>query len=141
MFGIDDAVTAGLGILGKVIDRAFPDPVEKAKAQAALAQMQQAGELEEMRVRMSAILAEASSGDKWTSRARPSLFYVMYVLILFSIPMGILSAFDAAIASRIGQGMNSYLSAIPDGLWVLMTSGFLGYSAARTIEKVKSMPK
>jgi hypothetical protein len=31
---------------------------------------------------MAAVLAEAESPDPWTSRARPSFLYVMYVLLL-----------------------------------------------------------
>lgn len=31
MFGIDDAISAGLKVVGQVIDRAWPDPAEAAK--------------------------------------------------------------------------------------------------------------
>ena len=141
MFGIDDAVNTGLQVLGKVIDRAFPDPAEKARAQAALEQMRQAGELDDMRVRMGAILAEAQSVDPYTSRARPSLFYCMYLLILWSIPMGIVAAVSPNTAGAIGAGMQAYLGAIPDGLWTLFISGFLGYSGLRTWEKTKGVTK
>ena len=37
---------------------------------------------------MSAIVAEANSSDPWTSRARPSFLYLIYVLLLFAVPMG-----------------------------------------------------
>lgn len=53
---------------------------------------------------MKAIIAEAQSRDPWTSRARPSFMYVMYVLILFSIPRGAISVVDAAAARAIGEG-------------------------------------
>ena len=76
----------------KLIDRLIPDKEAAAKAKLELLAMQQQGELKELEVRMSAILAEAQSADPWTSRARPSFLYVVYLLILFAIPMGFLSA-------------------------------------------------
>ena len=36
---------------------------------------------------MQAIVAEAQSADPRTSRARPSFLYVMYALLIWSIPM------------------------------------------------------
>ena len=43
---------------------------------------------------MQAIVAEAQSTDPWTSRARPSFLYMMYALILWAIPMGLIAAAD-----------------------------------------------
>ena len=60
-----------IGIGGKLIDKMFPDPEQKAKAQLELIQMQQAGELEEVKTQLSAIISESQSSDPWTSRARP----------------------------------------------------------------------
>ena len=60
-----------IGIGGKLIDKMFPDPEQKAKAQLELVQMQQAGELEELKTELSAIISESQSADPWTSRARP----------------------------------------------------------------------
>lgn len=66
-------ITTGiLEIGGKLIDKILPNPEAKAAAQLELLKLQQSGELKEMEVSMSAILAEANSHDKWTSRARPS---------------------------------------------------------------------
>ena len=77
---------------GKLIDKLIPDPAAKAKAQFDLLQLQQQGEFKDEENRFSAIIAEAKSEDKWTSRARPSFLYVVYVLLLASLPMGLLSA-------------------------------------------------
>lgn len=129
--------TALVGITGKVIDKIFPDPVEAAKAKAELAQMQQAGELKELETRMSAILAEANSNDPWTSRARPSFLYVVYLVILAAIPMGILHAFNPALATGIAEGFKAWLNAIPEDMWMLFGMGYLGYTGARTLDKRK----
>ena len=122
---------------GKLLDKFFPDPAERAQKQLELLQMQQTGELKELETRMSAILAEASSTDPWTSRARPSFLYVIYVMILMSIPMGVLSAFEPQMADAIASGMQKWLAAIPEDLYVLFGVGYVGYSGARMLEKRK----
>lgn len=124
-----------LDVGGKLIDKIWPDPAEREKAKAQLLQMQQNGELKELETRMSAILAEAQSKDPWTSRARPSFMYVMYAMILASIPMGILHAFDPAMAVNIAEGMKAWLSAIPQEMWMLFGVGYTGYAWARTKDK------
>ncbi len=124
-----------LDIGGKLIDRVFPDPEQAAKARAELVTLQQRGELKELETRMSAILAEANSSDPWTSRARPSFMYVIYLMILASIPMGILHAVDPQAAVSIAEGMKAWLAAIPDSLWTLFGVGYVGYAGARSWDK------
>jgi len=130
---------SGLGSVfdfgGKLLDKLFPDPKEKAAAQAKLMALQQTGDLKELEIRMSAIIAEAQSADPWTSRARPTFMYVIYLMILASIPMGILAAFAPQQASAIAAGMQAWLAAIPDGLWATFGIGYTGYSVARSIDK------
>lgn len=124
-----------LDVGGKLIDKIWPDPAEREKAKAQLLQMQQNGELKELETRMSAILAEAQSSDPWTSRARPSFMYVMYAMILASIPMGVLHAFDPSMAVNIADGMKAWLSAIPQEMWMLFGVGYTGYAWARSKDK------
>ncbi|WP_421921609.1 holin family protein [Marinobacter salarius] len=124
-----------LDVGGKLIDKIWPDPAEREKAKAQLLEMQQRGELKELETRMSAILAEAQSKDPWTSRARPSFLYVMYAMILASIPMGVLHAFDPSLAVGIADGMKAWLSAIPQEMWVLFGVGYTGYTYARSKDK------
>jgi len=128
-------------LLSKGIDRIFPDKVEREKAKLALLQAQQAGELQELEISMSAILEEARSADPWTSRARPSFMYVMYTLILASIPMGVLFAVSPETSAGIAQGFQLWLGAIPDDMWWLFGAGYLGYTGARTFEKKKGVAK
>jgi hypothetical protein len=129
--------TAAVGVIGKVIDKVFPDPVQAAIAKAELVKLQQDGELKELEIRMSAIIAEAQSQDPWTSRARPSFLYVMYALILAAIPMGVLHAYNPELAVSIATGLKAWLEALPEELWWLFGAGYLGYTAARTIDKPK----
>lgn len=132
-----DPLTIGavLGVGEKLIDKFLPDPEAKAKAKAELFEMQQRGELEELETRMSAILAEARSSDPWTSRARPSFLYVVYAMILASIPMGVLHAFAPDVAVNVATGMKHWLAAIPEEMWWLFGVGYTGYTAARSADK------
>ena len=131
MFAIDTLLETGLKILDKVI----PDPEAKAKAQLDLLRLQQEGEFKELEMRMNAILAEAQSQDKWTSRARPSFMYVFYVLILWSIVMGFLYVISPETAANFTIGFKQWLGAIPSDLYMLFGMGYLGYTSARSYDK------
>lgn len=126
---------------GKIIDKIFPDPAQRDAAKLELLKAQQAGALQEMQIQMSAILAEAQSADPWTSRARPSFLYVVYVLILASIPMGFLYAWNPETAAAITNGMKDWLAAIPKDLIELFQWVMLGYIGGRSLEKVKGATK
>lgn len=124
-----------LEVGSRIIDRVFPDPAQRAQAQMELLKMQREGELEEMRVALSAILAEAQSADPWTSRARPSFLYVMYVLLLAAIPVGLAQVISPASVTTFTAGVTGWLNAIPDQLWWLFGAGYLGYTGSRMLEK------
>jgi len=128
---IGDIIKLGSTILDKI----FPDKEEAEKAKIRLLELQEAGELKELDASMNNIIAEAKSADKWTSRARPSFMYVMYAMILMSLPMGILHAYNPQLASSIALGLREWLAALPDQMWWLFGVGYLGYGAARTIDK------
>ena len=134
-------VTGVFAIGTKLIDKLIPDPEAKAKAQLELLRMQQVGELEEMKVQLSAIIAEAQSPDKWTSRARPSFLYVVYILLLAAIPMGVLYAFSPNTAQAITAGFKAWLEAIPEPITELFMWVMLGYVGARSLEKYKGKVK
>jgi len=131
MFLLDEILDIGKTVLDKFI----PDANVREEAKKALTQAALDGELKPLELRMSAILAEAKSADPWTSRARPTFLYVIYLMILFSVPMGILSVFDAGAAEQVGRGAQTWLGAIPGDLWALFGAGYLGYAASRTVDK------
>jgi len=69
------------------------------------------------------IRAEATSGDKYTSRARPSFIYLMLAILAanyIAFPMAGLKPIE-----------------YPDALFWLFGSCMLGYTGARTWEKVQ----
>jgi len=138
-----DPITIGAitTIGGKLIDSIFTKPEDKAKAKARLLLLEQQGKLDEAKTQLSAIIAEASSKDKWTSRARPSFLYVVYILLLWSIPMGVLTAIDPVMADNFTAGFKAWLSAIPDNIITLFGTVMLGYIGGRSWEKVKGAAK
>lgn len=124
-----------LEIGGKLLEKLFPDPEQRAKHQLDLLTLQQNGQLRELEVRMSAILAEAQSADPWTSRARPLFLYVVYIIILMSIPMGIVTVIHPGSAGEFIAGFKAWLNAIPEDMWWLFGAGYLGYTGARSYDK------
>lgn len=139
--GIDDAVAGVSNLLNSAINKIWPDPADKAKAEAITMAAAADATISTMRTQMSLALAEAQSGDKWTSRARPSFMYVMYAMILWSIPMGFLAAWKPELATAIALGMRSWLAAVPDMLWQVFGWCFGAYAAGRSGEKIMSMIK
>ena len=128
-----------IGPLASIIDRVIPDKAARERAKIELLKLEGSQELEGLRARLSAILAEAQSPDPWTSRARPSFLYVMYAIILWSLPMGLIAAFRPEAARDIAAGMNAYLNGLPEPLYALFGTGYLGYTAARQWGKIKGV--
>ena len=69
--------------------------------------------------------------DPWNSRSRATFLYVMYVLLLGAIPVGLIGAVRPAAAAAIAAAMRAYLDAIPEPLYALFGTGYLGYTVAR----------
>lgn len=129
-------IIGGLLEMGlKIFDKVLPDAEAKAKAQAELIRLQQAGEFKELEERMGAIKAEAASSDPWTSRARPTFLYVIYIMLLSAIPIGVLFVFFPGEVERGIQGFKLWLEAIPQELYMLFGAGYLGYAHYRTADK------
>lgn len=130
-----------IGPIAGLIDKIIPDPKARDAAKLELIKLEGTQEMEAVRTQLSAIVAEAQSVDPWTSRARPSFLYVMYALLLWAIPMGLIGAVQPEMAKGIANGMNAYLAGIPEPLYALFGTGYLGYTAARQWGKIKGVEK
>ena len=130
-----------IGPITSIIDKIIPDKEARAKAKLELLKLEGTQEMDLLQARLQAIVAEANSQDPWTSRARPSFLYIMYIMILWALPMGVLAAFNPAAAIDIAQGMNAYLIGLPEPLYALFGTGYLGYTAARQWGKTKGTDK
>ena len=87
-----DIIGGIVGPIAGLIDKIIPDPKARDEAKLKLLELQGSQEMDLMKTQISAIVAEAQSTDPWTSRARPSFLYVMYTLLLWAIPMGLIGA-------------------------------------------------
>ncbi len=130
-----------IGPIASLIDKIIPDPKARDAAKIELIKLQGGQEMETLRTQLSAILAEAQSTDPWTSRARPSFLYVIYATILWAIPMGLIAAVRPEAAANIASGMNAYLNGLPEPLYALFGTGYLGYTAARSWGKSRGIEK
>jgi uncharacterized membrane protein (DUF106 family) len=118
-----------LGIGMKVLDKFFPDPEQKAKAQLELMQMQQNGEL----AKMQADMAEQQeltkrhtadmASDSWLSKnIRPLMLICLFsAYTVFSIA----SVFDY-------EAKTAYIELL--GQWGMLAFGF--YFGSRGAEKI-----
>lgn len=119
-----------------IIDEFHLSPEKKAEFQAAVdanagalaqKQIEYQEKLEdsyqtELNTASANIRAEASSGDKYTSRARPSFLYAMLAIL---------------IANYIAFPLLGRAALVfPDALFWLFGSCMLGYTGARTWEKL-----
>ena len=128
MLGIDTILNIGM----KLVDKFFPNPEDKAKAQLELLQMQQNGELaqinadiaeqQELTKRQQADMAS----DSWLSKnIRP--------LTLIAILGGY---FTFAMMSAFGMEANqNYVTLL--GNWGMLVMSF--YFGGRTLEKIMDM--
>ena len=130
-----------IGPLASIIDKVIPDKEAREKAKVELIRLEGTQEMAIVQARLAAIVAEAQSPDPWTSRARPSFLYVMYVMILFSLPMGLIACFNPAAAQQIGSGITAYLNGLPEPLYALFGTGYLGYTVARQWGKVNGVDR
>jgi len=121
-----------LDIGGKLIDKFFPDPEQKAKAQLELLQMQQNGELaqiaadtaeqQELTKRQQADMASDSTLSK---NIRPlTLIFILAVYTFF------------AFMSMLGhETRGAYVELL--GQWGMLIMSF--YFGGRTLEKIMDM--
>ncbi len=65
----------------------------------------------------------------------------MYALLLWSIPMGIVAGWRPDVARAMIGGMAAYLGGLPEPLYALFGTGYLGYTAARAWGKAKGVER
>lgn len=122
-------------LLGTALDKIFPDADKRNEAKLKMLELQQSGAFKEQEMAIDAIKSEAQSDDPWTSRARPSFMYVIYIYILMAIPFGIASIWAPDQCLKAVEGVNLWLKAIPEDFIWLFGAGYLGYTGARTLDK------
>lgn len=119
-------IAALLGVGTKLIDKLFPDPTQKAKAQTELLAMQQRGELAELEAAVEIISSEAKS-DHWLVAAWRPITMLTFVAIIANnyLLYPYLSLFWESAP----------VLAIPPDMWGLLKLGLGGYVVGRSAEK------
>ena len=128
---------SGIGSLAKDLRTTFTgkEPLDATKA-AELALKVQELESNVEQARISVMIAEASSADKWTSRARPAFMYVFYlVIIILVLGAPFMGIFFPSQMQQFYINVASGFEAIPDIMWQTFGVGFVGYSLARSYDK------
>jgi hypothetical protein len=133
---IGDAIA---GVVGKIIDRAWPDPTQKAAAAIELQKMVQAGEFKQIdadiqlaQMQADVNKVEAGSSDPFTSRWRPTVGYVCAAGLAYA------AIIEPCLRLAVTvYGVNSPLPEVDTMLTLQLLFGLLGLGAARTHEKVK----
>jgi hypothetical protein len=128
-----------LGIGGKVIDRLFPDPVQKAQAQLELFKLQQSGELAQLAADSQLALAqaeinkeEAKSDGIFKGGWRPWLGWVCGMGFAMQFVIGPVGEWAAFL---LGNPIKFPQMDLSEMLPLLF--GMLGLGTLRTYEKTK----
>ena len=121
-----------LEVGGKILDKVLPDPEAKAKAQIALMEMQQKGELAQIQADINeqdnlTKRAEADmKSDSWLSKnIRPMT--LIFILLTYTV-FGMMSAWEIEVN-------NNYVELL--GQWGMLIMSF--YFGGRTLEKIMDM--
>ena len=128
MFPILDILNVGM----KVLDKFFPDPEQKAKAQLELLQMQQNGELAKMQADMqeqgelTKRQENDMKSDSWLSKNIRPMTLIAILAGYFTFAM--MSAFDI-------DTNKAYVELL--GQWGMLIMSF--YFGGRTLEKIADM--
>lgn len=113
-------------LLLEVLKRFLPDPDKLAEARVELERVLVENESNVASAMSAVMAADAASGDKFTSRARPLVVYWSLCLITVVATLG---------AFGMAQPILDALTTVPEKLWDLMTYGIGAFVLGRTIEK------
>lgn len=78
-----------------------------------------------------------AAAGRYAAAARPTFLYLIYALLLWSLPVGLIAAVSPAAAAAIVAAMAAYFRAIPDALYTLFGTAYLGYAVARSWDKAQ----
>lgn len=136
-----DPVSAVLDIGGKLIDRLWPDPTQRAAAQLELVKMQQNGELAQLaadadvaKAQIATNSAEAATGNMFIAGWRPFIGWTCGAAFAYKFVLAPMAVFALGVLGKVYQLPPIDLT---DMMPILI--GMLGLGALRTVEKVKGV--
>jgi hypothetical protein len=116
-----DPISAALDVGGKLIDRLWPDPAQRAQAQIALLELAQKGELAEFSARAEIVKTEAASEHLLAATWRPIVMLTFAALI---------------VARWFGWTAPGLSEPEVLKLWSIVEFGLGGYVVGRSAEKI-----
>ena len=126
------------GVIGKVLDRAWPDPAQKAQAAIALEELRQAGEfkaidaeLERSRQQTEVNKVEAAHPSMWVAGWRPAIGWVGAAALGWHF-----IGRPAAVAIS-----GTDVPEVDLGDLITIVGGMLGLGFARSAEKIKGVAR
>ncbi len=130
---------SSMPIIGKLLDKTIdiikkvvPDKDLQAKIQAELVTADFSLLSKELDVQAQALATELA-GSNLQRSWRPILMYlIMFFLLWIIVIVPVLGLFGVEIPVK------EALEAVPDRMWTMLTTGLIGYTAARSGEKMVS---
>lgn len=129
-----DPVTAVLDIGGKLIDRLWPDPTQKAAATLELLKLQQSGELAQITGQLAVNQAEAANPTLLVSGWRPFIGWVCGIGLATQF---IVNPFATWIAALLKHPL--VFPSLDMGTLMTLLVGMLGLGGLRSYEKVQGV--
>lgn len=120
---------------GKIIDRLFPDPAQKAAAEFELLKMTQGGDLQTILAQLEINAKEAAHPSLFVAGGRPFFLWIGGIGFGYAVILQPLLVWVARI-----KGWPEPPLPDVDLLWVVV-SGLLGISGLRSMEKFKGVGK
>lgn len=124
--GVSSLVDSVTNLIGKFVQ----SPEEKAKILVELEALRVSESQTITEAASRAVETEAKSEDPWVRRSRPTFLYIMYLIIVWNFMLLPLCQFFT--------GHQISLIELPENLYWLFGSGFLGYVGARSWDKMKN---
>lgn len=129
------------GLVGKVIDRVWPDPTQKAQAALELEKMKQAGEFKEIdtalqlaQMQNAVNEVEAASTDRFVAGWRPFIGWTCGAALAWHY---VLSGFLVWVLALAGK--EAIMPTVDLGDLIIILLGMLGLGGLRTTEKIKGV--
>lgn len=126
-----DPLSAALDIGGKLIDRLWPDPTQKAAAALELLKLQQSGELAQITGQMDIDKVEAASQSIFVAGWRPYIGWVCGFGLAYQF---VTRPLFQAITDMIGSKVQ--WQSLDIGTLMTLLFGMLGMGAMRSYDKV-----
>ena len=136
-----DPVSAALEIGGKVLDKIFPDPIQRDAAKLKLLELQQSGELAKLAAetelakgQLAINQAEAASPRLWVSGWRPFVGWVGGAGLAYASILEPIARFVATI-----QGYTGAFPALDTTITMQVLFALLGIGGMRSWDKYKGV--